>query len=73
MNTSMNGKEIARFEYTAADGNPYEKYVGMRGITKIHLSATYHGDRDEFWVVVEKDAQEIERHSCKNVSAIFWA
>lgn len=70
MNTKMDGREVTQFMHTAADGNPYRLEVGSWipdnygaapiMIKSIHLSATYHGDRDEFWVVaVCEDGSEV--------------
>ena len=71
MNREMNGKEIIGFQFTDSNGNDVFKKE-MLGITKIFLSATYHGDHNEFWIVVEKDGKETERHNCKFVHGIVW-
>jgi len=46
---------------------------------EIHLemSATYHGDHDEFWIVEYKvengELKEIARHNPRYVETILWA
>jgi hypothetical protein len=55
----MNDKKVKRFRCYDAGGNPHDVMVGRQDIyeTKsnkvidIYLSATYHGDHDEFWIV----------------------
>ncbi len=39
----------------------------------LHLSATYHGDHDEFWIVQTKDGEEVSRHNPKFAETIRWA
>lgn len=73
MNTKMNGKEIAYFSIpTDAIGDS----EGFRPITgqKFVLSATFHGDHDEFWILIlDTDGKELERHNCKFIWTIEWA
>ncbi len=69
MNISMNGRKITSFRCYDDNGNPHDSRVGSRaithrdnivGITDIYLSATHHGDHDEFWIVVKcADGSEI--------------
>ena len=67
MTTKMNGKPIEQF--WLCDGKP-----GLLGNElSAHLSATYHGDRDEFWVVVTKDWEELERHNARHILSIVWS
>jgi mannose-6-phosphate isomerase-like protein (cupin superfamily) len=63
MNTQMNGKKIKCV--TWPDG---EEISGPG----IYLSATYHGDRDEFWIIKEVDGKEVARFNPRFVDAISW-
>lgn len=67
---SMNGKKIRAAYGPGDDGLVLNS--GGNGID-YHLSATYHGDRDEFWVVGMKDGNEVERHNAKHIASIYWA
>lgn len=83
MTTKMNGKKVLRF-YIEQNvlGNPYSSMVGMkvynenrsmgvreRVVEDIYVEATYHGDRDEFWIV-EKFSDGVERrHNMKYVKS----
>lgn len=40
---------------------------------ELYLSATYHGDRDEFWIVQEKHGTEVARHNPRFIKTIQWA
>lgn len=70
MNTEMNGKKIARVIWNFPDG---EEILHDDGERELVLSATYHGDRDEFWVLELRDGKEVSRHNCKFISGIVWA
>jgi hypothetical protein len=59
MNIEMNNKQIKSISFP--DGG----IVKTEGQTTLALSATYHGDRDEFWVVQYNDMKEIARQSSK--------
>lgn len=84
MNIEMNGKEILRAEVIMADGNPYpiearadllpHHKLGDRVVKSLHLSATYHGDHDQFWVVVVGEGDtEIARFNARNeTTGIIW-
>lgn len=66
MNIEMHGKQISEiyFEHEA---------IKAKDQTTLMLSATYHGDRDEFWVIQYLDMQEVARHNCKYIATIKWA
>ena len=39
----------------------------------LHMSATYHGDRDEFWIVQsDKNGNEVARLNPKYVESFEW-
>lgn len=74
MNTDMHGKSIDYIELNpmwTQSGNP-EKVVARDGQT-ITLSATYHGDRDEFWIVVAQNGKEVARYNPRGVQHIRWS
>lgn len=72
MNTSMNGKPINMFEITdmTISGNP-ERHSSGRG-RSLALSATFHGDHDEFWIVETLNGMETRRWNTKAVAHIEW-
>jgi hypothetical protein len=73
MNISMHGRKINLIswpdssEETGRCMSTGEKY----GV--LTFSATYHGDRDEFWIVQTKDGKEVARHNPRYVEMIMWA
>lgn len=69
MNIEMHGKEVNKIYLADSDGTTVTRGSSM----KLYLSVTYHGDRDEFWVVVEENGKEYARHNCKNIETIVWA
>jgi hypothetical protein len=71
MNTSDNGKKI-KAVYWPDNGCAFGGGMEAKGATSYHLSATYHGDRDEFWIVVEESGVETSRINAKNVTQIVW-
>jgi hypothetical protein len=72
MNTAMNGRRINLIDITEStvSGNP-ERHASGRG-RQLALSATFHGDRDEFWIVETIDGVEIRRWNAKAVAYIEW-
>lgn len=75
MNVSMNGKPIAAIYFSAGvggySGNP--ERIRTIGDQQLSLSATYHGDHDEFWVVRSVNGKETDRYRCSHVDHIEWA
>lgn len=67
MNTTMNGKQIERIFLSN------DQRITTGGQRTLMLSATHHGDRDEFWVVQYEDMVEVARHNCKYIVTIEWA
>lgn len=73
MNTSMHGKSIDYIDLNpmwTQSGNP-ERIKAGNGIT-LTLSALYHGDRDEFWIVVSEGGKELARYNPRGVQHIRW-
>ena len=75
MNTKMDGKEILHICLSDGRDHTASPFVTADKAIRMKLSATYHGDHDEFWVVVYQRAggDEIQRYNCKNVASITWA
>lgn len=79
MDTSMNGKEILAIEFM--EGHDRPKTVIQACSTekrRLYLSASYHGDHDEFWVVEETldgdgNMREVSRYNPRAIEAIHWA
>lgn len=75
MNTTMHGKPIAYIELDpmwTQHGHP-ERVSSGNGIN-LTLSATYHGDHDQFWIVASRaDGTEVARYSPRGVQHIRWS
>ncbi len=69
MNVKMNGQKIKRIWFNGANG---DNSVTADDIHTLTLSATYHGDRDEFWVIQEEEGAEVCRHNCRYIASIDW-
>lgn len=76
MNTNMHGRAVRRIEYIDGPlGNPqfWEQGLKWTAGQSMVLSATYHGDRDEFWLVLrDADGKELERRRAATVERIVW-
>ncbi len=77
MNTKeMNGKQISRVDWpdTAQDSGIHIK--ANEGLL-LEMSATYHGNRDEFWIVeyhkINGEFREVARHNPKYIDSFRWA
>ena len=68
MNKDMDGKLISRCSL------PYENSTLISDdMVGLYFSATYHGDRDEFWIVVTDDSgNETARWNARYVEYIKW-
>lgn len=66
MNLEMNGKPISTIWFPNGDS------LGRNGSEKMVLSATYHGDREEFWVVCKIGDRETRRFNCRHLASIDW-
>jgi hypothetical protein len=73
MNLGMHGREIDRIA-TSEGCFVYSERVTGKGLTRLEMCATYHGDRDEYWVVcVGADGEETHRWNARTLHAIFWS
>lgn len=74
MNTTMNGRRIKYIELDPAwtdHGNP--ESVGKYEPASLHLSATHHGDHDQFWVVRSEGGKETARYALRGIQFIAWS
>jgi hypothetical protein len=74
MDTTMHGRRIKYIELDpgwTASGNP--ESVGRYEPADLHLSATHHGDHDQFWVVLSVGGKETERYSTRGIKHIVWS
>lgn len=69
MTTEMNGRRIGRIWF---ENNEGFSCIESNGECELVLSATKHGDRDEFWVVQYSGIHEVTRHNCRFISTIEW-
>jgi hypothetical protein len=72
MNTEMNGKKIAKVFWPDTSTEQGIQLVAGSACDDLHLSATHHGDRDEFWIVQTTNGAEVARHNARYVTAIVW-
>jgi len=66
MNQSFNGKRVKKIWLTNTET------ITSDEDRKLVFSSTYHGDRDEHWVVENLKGKEIARHNCKFIRTINW-
>jgi len=72
MNVEMHGKEIAAVFWPDTETEKGRTLKAGDGCDNLYLNATYHGDRDEFWIVQMKDGEEVARHNPRFVESIVW-
>ena len=72
MNIKMNGKKI--YQVWWPDTETQQDSNIKTGRNRIlELSATHHGDHDEFWIVeMNADRKELARHNSRYVETIIW-
>lgn len=73
MDTNMNGKKIKLISWPDSGEETGRCLPSGDTYGELIFSATYHGDRDEFWVVQIKDGKEIGRHNARHIESIVWA
>ena len=63
--------------YWPDSGNELGRCTVSNETTLLELSATYHGDRDEFWIIELHDIgggfKEVARHNPRHLESIKWA
>jgi hypothetical protein len=73
MNVGMHGRKIKFISWPDSGEETGRCLPAGEQYGDLTLSATYHGDRDEFWIVQTKDGREIGRHNAKYIESITWA
>ena len=73
MNIDMHGKKIKVISWPDSGEELGRSLTSDDKHGDLTLSATYHGDRDEFWIVQTKDGKEIGRHNARFAESIVWA
>ncbi len=72
MNLDMDGKAIGAIFFPGDNGS----IMRATGTLTLTMSATYHGDRDEFWVVqsetIDGVVREVARHNARHIETIQW-
>lgn len=66
MNQNLNGKKVKAI--FLGDNTKITSDEDRR----LTFSNTYHGDRDEHWVLESVKGKEIARHNCKYIATINW-
>jgi long-subunit fatty acid transport protein len=72
MTTNDHGKKIAEV-WVPGEGNAYNHRYQSKDRLELELSATHHGDHDEFWIVMKRDGTETGRINPRQVTEISWA
>lgn len=68
--TTDNGRNIKRIWWYGANG---DTSITASDSVSLVFAATYHGDRDEFWIVQSIDGKETARHNARFIASIEWA
>ena len=72
MNTNMNGKLISRIIFS-----PESSYqiceLRSDGVRQLSLSATHHGEYDQFWVIEKEGGREVRRYNPRLIETIEWS
>lgn len=73
MNTSMNGRKIRDFYFVTGEKSGESKWCMSVPGEQWELSATFHGDRDEFWLICRNaEGAEIARYNARYAAQIHW-
>ena len=77
MNTKdMHGKQISQVWWTDTD-NEQGRIMSATDTMIFEMSATHHGDHDEFWIVqlekISDEFRETARHNVRYVEGFDWA
>lgn len=70
----MHGKLIDEVTWPSTEEESGQFLHSIRG-NQLHLSATHHGDHDEFWILMSRkiSGREISRYNVRYVKSIKWA
>ncbi len=69
----MDGKRIEGVYWPDTESEQGRSVQARHGV-KLHLSATHHGDHDEFWIVESRviTGEEIARHNPRYIETFIW-
>lgn len=74
MNLNMNGRSIAAIYFEGGvgcySGNP--EMIRENGDLTLHLSATFHGNHEQYWVIEAVKGTEFRRHNVGSIATIEW-
>lgn len=77
MNINMHKKEIKQVWWPDNEAEQGRHISSNDEGLHIEISATYHGDHDEFWIVEYKaengELREVARHNPRYIESIVWA
>ena len=62
------GTRIASWSWPGEDGGGWSPKDGEIAYIMTH----FHGDRDDDWIIVEKDGKEVQRTNTRYVDTIVW-
>jgi len=71
MTTNDHGKKISEV-WVPGEGDAYNHRYQSKDGLELELSATHHGDHDEFWIVLKRDGMETGRINPRQVTEISW-
>lgn len=71
MTINDHGRKIKEV-WLQGEGNAFNECVKSGTHGDLEMSATYHGDRDEFWIVVKSDGVETRRINARYVTEFSW-
>jgi len=71
MTTNDHGKKISEV-WVPGEGDAYNHRYQSKDGLELELSATHHGDHDEFWIVMKRDGAETGRINPRQVTEISW-
>lgn len=71
MTTEDHRKKIAEV-WLPGEGHAYNHCLRAKDGLDIELSATHHGDHDEFWIVTKREGLETSRINPRQATEIVW-
>ena len=66
MDLSLDGKQIQVITW------PDQSILRANETDSLTMSATYQGDRHEYWVILTRNGVEISRHNARFIETIAW-
>ncbi len=74
MNIEMHGKLIKSVVFALPEN--YSETLKASDAVLLEMSATFHGDHDEFWIIechkIDGKFMEVKRHNLKYVDSFTW-